>query len=149
MNFDPTVTWGAVLLGSSYVVAAVIFVVTMRPQIKSLTDSNKSLNEWKEEHEKAAAKRDLAISKLAQASSFRLDNLENENKGADRWRELHEQTARERDKSINDLALEVTKVVSLQKNSEEHMGRLDKLFELFVEKLADSRKNVSLGYKNE
>ena len=117
MNFNPTVTWGAILLGSSYVVAAIIFVVTMRPQIKSLIDSNKSLNEWKEEHEKSAAKRDLSISKLAQGSSLRLDNIEKENLGSDRWRELHEQMARERDKSINDLALEVTKVVSLDRKS--------------------------------
>jgi len=69
----------------------------------------------------------------------RIEHLELESSEAKLWRFEHERIARERDHSIQVLAVEVAKIVAMQANAEERIGRMDHLFETVVEKLTERR----------
>ena len=81
----------------------------------------------------------VAVAVFIVAMKPRIEAIEKENSDTRNWRMAHELIARERDKSIQTLAVEVAKIVALQKNAEERIGRMDHLFETVVEKLTERR----------
>lgn len=65
MHFDPTISWGTILSASSFLVAAIIFVVSMKPRIEAIEKEIINNNDWKMEQERQAQRRDDAIATLA------------------------------------------------------------------------------------
>jgi hypothetical protein len=81
----------------------------------------------------------IAVIVFIVAMKPRIEAIEKENAETRLWRSNHEIIARERDKAIQTLAVEVAKIVAMQKNAEERIGRMDHLFETVVTKLTERR----------
>ena len=65
MHFDPSVSWGTIFTGISFVVAVIVFVVAMKPRIDNLEKAVDNNLKWQELHEQLARDRDTAIQALA------------------------------------------------------------------------------------
>lgn len=65
MRFDPSISFGTLLLATSYIVAVIVFIYSMKPRIDNLENQSKSVAQWQREHLELARGRDEAIKELA------------------------------------------------------------------------------------
>ena len=131
MRLDPTISYGTLLTGISFLVAVIVFVVSMRPRIDGLERSQKSIVDWQRAHEEHAFARDEAIRDLA----VKMGTLTATHTVVRDWQDTQERQSLARDEAIRDLAVQMGTLSANHGGAEGRVERLEKLFGLFLAKL--------------
>lgn len=131
MRFDPTISYGTLLTGISFVIAVIVFVVSMRPRIDGLERSQKSIVDWQRVHEDHASSRDAAIKDLA----IKMGTLTATHTVVRDWQDTQERQSLARDGAIRDLAVQMGTLSANHSAAEGRVERLEKLFGVFLAKM--------------